>query len=484
MFLRKIIRILIPTSIRSWLYSLLDRWSDFKRFFWKTLRQKFPTFYYFFQALVTKFYLSRLKNKSPETYRLLLEANLPERLFRTIVFRLALVKTWKKFPVLQKPPELNTDVLFVSYSAHPDLVKMCIALKRSRPGIRCTLIASRHAHTQELCKKWFDEVIITGKGNDLVMLSALQHARAKVVVMRFREIVFHIMARLYCKAPLIYYPPGFFLSSRSEDFLADPELSMEEVFEADKYLLEHVQGVMHFLSNDIIDWFKKKGAKITYPAGPIYTACLAEQIPGQFLPKLSDQDGEWHLVHATGVETIFLDPRMGGGAFLPVEKCRVVTGQGIHLHVYGTYFDPKAPGYAPYVELARQSKYFHIEKNMEFDKLQVELTKYDFAWKHWDERRIALRPESRNHITPNFYAYIQSGLPLLMSPEMPPLELKTALEHGLGIVVDEDQLPNLKMILDGKKQEIKALADLIPDKANQQFCYDLDGLLAVIGPFL
>lgn len=482
--LKQVVRRLFPDNFRAWIYSLIFQVDTLKSTFWKMSRRNFPVFYKFLQEIIAWFYLKQLSVKSPSTYKILTSAHLPKRLLYTVTLRLALHKKWKNFPIQSNFPLVKTDVLFASYSAHPDLLKMCIALKRAKPGIRCTLIAGRDAHTQNLCKKWFDEVIFTANGNEPIILAAMQHADAKVIVMRFRDIVFQTLAPLLSRSPLIYYPSGGFLSSLSEDFLADPELSFDEIFEADRFLVERVQGIMHFLSDGVIDWFKEKGANITCPNATVYTACLPELTPSEFLPKLSTQDGEWHIVHATGVETVNRDSRTGGGAFLPIEKCRIVVNQGVHLHVYGTYFDRRAPGYAPYVELEKQSRFFHIESNLEFDKLLVEMTKYDLAWKHWDLSAILFWPIYFDYMTPNFFAYLQSGLPLLMSEKMPFREKEVALANNLGLLVQDADLENLLSILNQRKDDIQEMSQAAKEASHGVLSYQINNLLSVLGPYL
>jgi hypothetical protein len=483
-WIKQIVRKIIPTDVRAWIYTWMFRFENLKSGFWKVIKKKSPKVFSFIQRIIVEIYLKHLSFNFPDTYHRLVNAQLPERLLRTVIFRLALQKKWRKFPELPDLPLIKTDVLFVSYSAHPDLVKMCIALKRSRPGIHCTLIANRHAHTQSLCAQWFDNVMIVGKNNDLAMISAIQNAEAKSVVMRFRDVVFHTLAVLYHTAPLIYYPPGFFLSSQSEDFLSDPELTFDETFEADKYLLERVQGIFHFLSDNAIVWFKERGVKICCPDATLYTACLSEQTPSKYLPKLSENDGEWHIVHATGVESVDRDPKKGGGAFLPIEKCRIVVSQGIHMHIYGTYLDRKAPGYAPYVELEKQSKFFHIEDNLEFDQLQIAMTKYDLAWKHWDISVIPYWSQFADYVTPNFFAYLQSGVPLLMSEKMPFREREIALQNNLGIAINDSELKNLATILKNQRDSIKLMSQSAIASSTGVLSYQFDNLLKVMGPCL
>jgi hypothetical protein len=211
---------------------------------------------------------------------------------------------------------------------------------------------------------------------------------------------------------------------------------------------------------------------------------MPELDPAVQLRKLSANDGEWHLVHATGVAPVWRSRSEGRDTFLSLEKCKTVTSQGIHLHIYGTYFDRDYAGYAPYVELARTSRYFHIEDQLEFDDLLTAMTQYDYAWKHWNTSDIAIRPAFARHLTPNFHAYLQSGLPLLMSPAAPPLEVEMARQHGVGLFVGEEQIYNLRSFLDRNKQQLREMQDRVVEAKRTVFSYDTDALLSVVGPYL
>jgi hypothetical protein len=431
-------------------------------------------------------FLPRLRLGHPEDYQTLMCGHLPERLRQTILGRLAADEIWRCWPAAGSKPRVSADVLFVSYRAHPDLLKQCIALKRKIPGIRCALVAELPAHTQRLCRQWFDEVVVFGDWDEPRLLGYLRNADAKVVVLRYRSVLFNTLARLFRRGSLVYSPPGFYLSSRSGDYSAhaDPDLPFADVFEADKFLLEHVDGVIHFLSDAAFEWFRANGVNLRCPAATVHVACMPELEPRTQLPKLSENDGEWHIVHATGVPPVSWTSSMGRDAFLSLEKCREVVSQGIHLHVYGTYFSRNDPGYAPYVDLERRSPYFHIEKQLEFDDLLVAMTQYDYAWKHWDTSGIEIWPAHNEVVPPNFHAYIESGLPLLMSPMGYPAEVRLAREQGVGLFVEEGDLPNLKQILDRNKQNLAHMRKLVQAAKKTAFSYDTQSLLKVVGPYL
>lgn len=447
-------------------------------------KRKFPRV----QSIIAQWKMSQelfvqLRKHNPDTYQILMSNDLPERLHAIIAARVVTDGGWQARPASSAPRSVSVDVLFVSYAAHPDLVKQCIALKRERPGIRCALAVQCFAHTERLSQQWFDEVRIVGRGNKAELMGILRRADAKVVILRYLDVVFNTCARLSRQGPLIYSPPGFFLSSRSEDYLSDPGLTFDAVFEAEKFLLERVDGVIHFLSDPVIEWFKTNGVNIACPTATVYVACMPELDPPTKLPKLSEKDGEWHIVHATGVPKATNHPKWGGDTFLALAKCEEVIKQGIHLHVYGTYFDRNRPEYAAYVELERRSPYFHIEDQLEFDDLITTMTQYDYAWKHWDVSRKAIWPIHKG-VTPNFYAYIQSGLPLLLSPMAYALEVELAREHGIGLIVGEGELGNLRQILDDNKQNLAEMQKRVERGKSGVFSYDTQSLLKVIGPYL
>lgn len=423
-------------------------------------------------------FLRRLRRLHPDDWGALWRRDLPERLRLAVLYRLATDKRWHDWPARGSTPVISADVLFVSYRAHPDLVKQCIALKRESPGLRCALAVEQHAHTERLCHKWFDEVVALGRPDPPRLLGLLRNADARVVVLRYRDVLFNTLARLLRRGPLVYSPPGFFLSSRSDDQDA-ARLPRHVPFLADRFLLENAEGVVHFLSPDAIQWFRDHGVRVSCPTAAVYVACMPELDPPVSLPKLSQADGEWHIVHATGVA-----PNYGDDPFLSLAKCQAVVSQGVHLHVHATYFDQRHPGYAPYVELERRSPYFHIEDQVEFDDLLTLMTRYDYAWKHWDTSGDRIWPAFSSYLTPNFHAYVQSGLPLLMSPQGPPLEVRMAQEQGIGVFVGEDDLPRLRRTLEENRANLPELQQRVQRAKAGAFAYDACSLMGVVGPHL
>ena len=115
-------------------------------------------------------FLPRLRRQHPADYAALLHGDIPERLRAIIIDRLA-TEAWREWPAETSAPSVSADVVFVSHTAHPDLLKQCIALKREMPGLRCALVVENHAHTQRLCQQWFDQVIVFGKRDETLLLS-------------------------------------------------------------------------------------------------------------------------------------------------------------------------------------------------------------------------------------------------------------------------------------------------------------------------
>ena len=139
----------------------------------------------------------------------------------------------------------------------------------------------------------------------------------------------------------------------------------------------------------------------------------------------------------------------------------------------------------PYLELAKQTPFFHVEKTVDFEQALVELTQYDWAYGHFVPVRCALNP-GFEHVASNLMlTMIQSELPMMIRPNarLPFLDWIID-EHAAGIKIETndlsaaeaklragltDEMPNnflrLKKALAFKRE---ALTDLVLPSAEQQ----------------
>ncbi len=291
------------------------------------------------------------------------------------------------------------------------------------------------------------------------------------MILRTRDPLEQIWAAAFWDNRLIYYPPGFFASSWSDDavyFYQQWRWPRPLIFHAEKLLLERADAVVHFLSDEAITWFLNKGVKVKGPAKVVYAACMPELSPNRHLEKLSRRDGEFHLVHATGVARPGSSPTLAGYADHRKKWARIVQ-QGIHVHAYFSHIDTGDKQWAHYHQLARRSPYFHIERQLEFDDLLVAMTQYDYALKHWDLSRLAVYPEFKNYLTTNFFAYLQAGLPCIVSPTMN-AETRLVQQYGIGVVVEENEIPQLRQMLD--TQDNHKLTQRVREAVGSSFQYD------------
>ncbi len=129
---------------------------------------------------------------------------------------------------------------------------------------------------------------------------------------------------------------------------------------------------------------------------------LNEQLPDQFLPKLSASDGEIHCVYEGGLSNSASHHRFIEPVFLALAK------EGIHVHFY-TPFQSRYYGL-----IAEHSRYLHWEGTKEPNDLITEMTRYDagLAILNVTDRNKAFLDST----FPNkAWDYLAAGLPTLFS---------------------------------------------------------------------
>lgn len=155
-------------------------------------------------------------------------------------------------------------------------------------------------------------------------------------------------------------------------------------------------------------------------------------------PKLSDLDGEVHLVYAGGVVN---DP---GWHNYPLYHSLLEAGerlaqQRIHLTVINAG-DGTGKGFEEYLHLAERCPYFHYRGALPYAELKHVLPAHDFGWFCFDFRRARENPFFlRTTMGSKVFTYLEAGLPVLISPEQSYMcKLVTeALGAGLPLAFDD-----------------------------------------------
>jgi hypothetical protein len=368
---------------------------------------------------------------------------------------------------------VRADVVFAS-APSPDLIKHAIGLRRTDPSLRLALVAYGLDHVPSLAHEWFDEIVLVDGPQEL--FATLRETEARVLILRTRSPLELLWAALYWSGRLVYVVPGFFLNSVARSFRQRVHgISYETGMLVERLLLARADGIVHFLADEAVDDLRAQGIVVAAPARVVYAGTMPELSPKERLPKLSAKDGAIHLVHATGVAPPSSDPDFGryGQHYL---KWPVLLEQGLHIHAYFSHISYDDSAWQVYFDLAERYPNFHMEEQLEFDQLLPALTAYDYALKHWDMRGRPIRPAHMQHLTTNFFAYLEAGLPMIVSPTMAQ-ETDMVAERGIGLVIDEEALPRLGEIL--RSADLTVLRARV-DEAAKAFAYDHEALWEVV----
>jgi len=147
-----------------------------------------------------------------------------------------------------------------------------------------------------------------------------------------------------------------------------------------------------------------------------------DMIPWDLTDKLSDKDGEIHIVYAGTITS-----QMEGHHYDLREIFRKIAEQGFHIHIYAASEDEA------YSLLAEEEDLIHYHGH--FDRktlMHDELQKYDFGWAGFND---VMNKEHLDVALPNkAIEYIACGLPVLTLPHKTLSEFVE--EHKVGFVIN------------------------------------------------
>lgn len=174
------------------------------------------------------------------------------------------------------------------------------------------------------------------------------------------------------------------------------------------------------------------------------------ETPQERKPKLSEQDGEFHIVFEGYVGTDkHIDIR---------EVCESLAAAHIHVHIYPAV---KCEDYEAWSE---GSPYLHLYETLPFDQLIVELSQYDAGIVAWNQVKGSSDFIGAN-IPNKLFDYVLAGLPVI-AIKSPAMEWYINA-HQAGLVyetVDDiiDHLADLKAIdVSGKAEFMEDEIDLL-----------------------
>ncbi len=170
-----------------------------------------------------------------------------------------------------------------------------------------------------------------------------------------------------------------------------------------------------------------------------YSYVNKSMVPSQLRRKISEKDGETHIVYIGTVTSIIKDSH-----YDLREIFREIADHGIHVHVYVSIWGAKDKAYQ---HLADENDFIHYHGHLDQKSLLLEIPQYDFGWAGFNVNR-----KNREHLDvalPNkVFEYIACGLPVLAFPHK---NLRKFLDrYNVGLVFDSmdemaSQLKNEKL---------------------------------------
>jgi len=212
------------------------------------------------------------------------------------------------------------------------------------------------------------------------------------------------------------------LTMRKTGYLShDDENRIHEYAGEEKIANEESSGRL-YVTKGVGDYIRKR-----YSVDPEFDLVFHNYVSEDMMPwdltdKLSDKDGEIHIVYAgtitSEIEGHHYDLR---GIF------REIAEQGFHIHIYASRED------AAYSILAEEEDLIHYHGHFNRKALmRDELKKYDFGWTGFNDE---LNKEHLDVALPNkAIEYIACGVPVLTLPHKTLREFVE--EHKVGLVVN------------------------------------------------
>jgi len=144
-------------------------------------------------------------------------------------------------------------------------------------------------------------------------------------------------------------------------------------------------------------------------------------MPPVFKDKLSDKDGQVHIVYEGTLASL-------AGDHYDLRKIfQAIARYGIHVHIYDSHSNED------YQKLAEDNSFLHYHGHLDPRTLSEEMTQYDFGWSGFN---VTKNKAHINVALPNkTFEYLACGLPVLSYPHE--AQKKFIQKHGVGLVFND-----------------------------------------------
>lgn len=350
-------------------------------------------------------------------------------------------------------------IIFVRSTPRFRIYKEALALKRT--GRYKLILIARDIHQDflELFSKIFDKIILYSVlkyqnkrldqiVNEFPISNFINKKKLAILIHEEEPYLFHTMAdpndvpmvvMKHAKVPVIFDGHDFTGISVGIENMSKKE------FLTEKYCFEHADGIVHKESKYELDYYRRNGYKIQCPDLIFLDYCNEDLFTSPDVEKLSEKDGEFHLVYTGSVS---FSEKYKTSYYIPLAK--KLAKQKIHLHLYAnpTHNIPH-DRYWEYIELDQQEKYFHFEKSLPYDKINAEIAKYDYGlWIHENHFMSGVTKEKfKTAIGNKLFSYLEAGLPIILSSHIDHGK-ELVKRYGIGFAVKDEELDILNKKID------------------------------------
>ncbi len=170
---------------------------------------------------------------------------------------------------------------------------------------------------------------------------------------------------------------------------------------------------------------KKYGRKMDVV---FYNYVSESLMPSSFKEKLSDKDGQVHIVYEGTLASLQGDHYDLKSIF------KAIASHSMNIHIYDSHSNDD------YRRLAETDDFIHYHGHLDPRDLLDELTQYDFGWAGFN---VAMNKPHMDVALPNkAFEYIACCLPILSYPHK--AQKKFIKEHGVGLVFEGiDEIPKM-----------------------------------------
>ena len=270
-----------------------------------------------------------------------------------------------------------------------------------------------------LVNKFHPFVIHSHNAPDLLTISAIEAANGEVPVIHD------------CHEALTLRETGYYASD-------DEEKIRNEYPRQEKIANEESDGRI-YVTEGVRDYIQHRYNVDRSKDMVFYSYVCQSMVPSQLTGKLSEKDGQTHIVYIGTVTSIVKDSH-----YDLREIFREIADHGIHVHMYVSIWGAEDEAYH---HLAEENSLIHYHGHLDQKRLLDEIAQYDFGWAGFNSNE-----KNRKHLDvalPNkVFEYIACGLPVLAFPHK---NISGFLNrHKVGLIFDSvdemaSQLKNGKL---------------------------------------